>query len=201
MRAEISDLIRCSAVFLPGDPARSGRIALWQADGTPPGTPGTPSAPAAQAPGAAVGSDAFTELTVVTSDLRRTTVRALVLTVDEALPLLTRARAGAETGTGTGTGKGPGADGAGADGAAAGTVFWGAAALLALRFAARGKLLPGLSPAGHDAWRIGPLEAADLDEVRALAAAMPPGARCLPLNPEGPPRLPAAEPLLRAFLD
>ncbi|MFJ9546680.1 DEAD/DEAH box helicase [Streptomyces erythrochromogenes] len=178
MLPEISDLIHRSAVFLPGDPARSGRIALWQADG-----PDTDTRPWA-------GAGSFEELTVVTPDLRRTTVRALVLPLDEALPVLTRARARAETAAGGGS-----------------AAFWGAAALLALRFAARGKLLPGLSPAGHDAWRIGPLEAADLHEVRALAAAMPPTARCVPLDPEGspdpegPPRLPAAEPLLRAFLD
>ncbi|MFD8882811.1 DEAD/DEAH box helicase [Streptomyces erythrochromogenes] len=178
MLPEISDLIHRSAVFLPGDPARGGRIALWQADGT-----GTGARPW-------TGAGSFEELTVVTPDLRRTPVRALVLTIDEALPVLTRARTRAETAADSGS-----------------TAFWGAAALLALRFAAQGKLLPGVSPAGHDAWRIGPLEAVDLDEVRALAAAMPPAARCVPidpegaLDPEGPPRLPAAEPLLRAFLD
>ncbi|MEU6297584.1 DEAD/DEAH box helicase [Streptomyces erythrochromogenes] len=180
MLPEISDLIHrsdpthLSAVFLPGDPPRAGRIALWPADGTDAGTRG--------------GADAggLSELTVVGPDLRPTIVRARVLTVDEALPVLTRARARAA---------------ADSTAASAGAAFWGAAALLALRFAAQGRLLPGLSPAGHDAWRIGPLEAADLDAVRALAAAMPPAARCVPLDPDGPPRLPATEPLLRAFLD
>ncbi|MEV6679115.1 SNF2-related protein, partial [Streptomyces erythrochromogenes] len=178
MLPEISDLLHHCAVFLPGDPARGGRIALWKADG-----PGTDAPPQK-------GAGRFEELTVVSPDLRRTPVRALVLTMDEALPVLTRARARAEAAADSGS-----------------TAFWGAAALLALRFAAQGKLLPGLSPAGHDAWRIGPLEAADLDEVRALAASMPPTARCVPLDragalaPEGTPRLPAAEPLLRAFLD
>ncbi|MEU4354086.1 DEAD/DEAH box helicase, partial [Streptomyces virginiae] len=176
MLPQISELIHRSAVFLPGDPARSGRLALWQTDG--------PDAGVGCGVGLSVGAGSFEELTVVTPDLRRTTVRALVLAMDEALPVLTRARARAEAAADSGS-----------------TAFWGAAALLALRFAAHGKLLPGLNPAGHDAWRIGPLEPADLDEVRALAAAMPPGARCLPLNPQGPPRLPAAEPLLRAFLD
>ncbi|MFB7268622.1 SNF2 helicase-associated domain-containing protein, partial [Streptomyces nojiriensis] len=41
----------------------------------------------------------------------------------------------------------------------------------------------------------------ELDEVRELAAAMPPAAHCVPLNADGPARLPAPEPLLRAFLD
>ncbi|MFJ9763268.1 SNF2-related protein [Streptomyces erythrochromogenes] len=180
MLPEISDLIHRSdpthlcAVFLPGDPARAGRIALWPADGTDAGARGDADA------------GGLSELTVVGPGLRPTSVRARVLPVDEALPVLTRARARAATDTTAESG---------------GAAFWGAAALLALRFAAQGRLLPGLSPAGHDAWRIGPLEAADLDAVRALAAAMPPAARCVPLDPDGPPRLPAAEPLLRAFLD
>ncbi|MGP3684231.1 DEAD/DEAH box helicase [Streptomyces sp. IBSNAI002] len=178
MLPEISGLIHCTAVFLPADPARGGRIALWHPDGRTPGG----RAPDGRAPGA--GS--HEELHVVTADLRRTAVTALVLPVGEALPLLTRARTAA-------------ADGATAPSASA--AFWGAAALLALRFLARGQLLPGLSPACHDAWRTGPLDAADLEEVRELAAAMPPEAHCLPLGMDGPPRLPAPEPLLRAFLD
>ncbi|MFJ8568004.1 DEAD/DEAH box helicase [Streptomyces sp. NPDC093514] len=190
MLPEISGLIHHRAVFLPADPARDGRIALWPADGT--------------APRADTGR--CEELTVITPDLSRATVVAFVLSVDEALPLLTRARsteagAGAEVGAGA---EARAATGTSADAEAAGssaTAFWGAAALLALRLAARGQLLPGLSPAGHDTWRIGPLEASDLAEVRELAAAMPPTAHCVPLTADGPPRLPAPEPLLRAFLD
>ncbi|MFJ7589219.1 SNF2 helicase-associated domain-containing protein [Streptomyces sp. NPDC097617] len=186
MLSEISGLLHHCAVFLPADPARSGRIALWPADGR------APDADTEADTGSAAGSGSgrYEELTVITPDLHRVSVVALVLPVDEALPLLTRARSAAV--------------GAEAEVEAAGsgaTAFWGAAALLALRFAARGQLLPGLSPAGHDAWRIGPLEASDLDEVRELATAMPPAAHCVPLNADGPPRLPAPEPLLRAFLD
>ncbi|MEU2450571.1 DEAD/DEAH box helicase [Streptomyces sp. NPDC012765] len=182
MLPEISGLIHHCAVFLPADPARNGRIALWPADGT--------------APRADTGR--CEELTVITPDLSRATVVALVLSVDEALPLLTRARStAAGAGAGAATGTSADADAAGSSA----TAFWGAAALLALRFAARGQLLPGLSTAGHDTWRIGPLEASDLAEVRELAAAMPPTAHCVPLTADGPPRLPAPEPLLRAFLD
>ncbi|MFB6477286.1 DEAD/DEAH box helicase [Streptomyces virginiae] len=212
MLSEISGLIHHSAVFLPADPARGGRIALWRTDGRIPGTDSpatTTGAAAADDGGARARFGSREELTVVTPDLRRATVVALVLSLDEALPLLTRARSTAvETDTvtgGTDTGA-AGADtatgGAGATAAGAGSAaFWGAAALLALRFAARGQLLPGLSPTGHDAWRIGPLGATDLDEIRELAAAMPPTAHCVPLNADGPPRLPAPEPLLQAFLD
>ncbi|MER7821101.1 DEAD/DEAH box helicase [Streptomyces sp. NPDC096097] len=183
MLSEISGLIHHSAVFLPADPARCGRIALWRPDGKP----------VATAAGASVGGRE--ELTVITPDLRRATVLALVLSMDEALPLLTRARSTAAEADTVAAGAGTTAVGAGT------AAFWGAAALLALRFAARGQLLPGLSPTGHDAWRIGPLGAADLDEIRELAAAMLAAAHCVPLNSDGPPRLPAPEPLLRAFLD
>lgn len=177
MLSEISDLIHHHAVFLPADPARGGRIALWRTAGGAPGA-GDDAGTTAGA-GTPSRTGGFEELTVVTPDLRRATVVALALPMDEALPLLTRARAAAaEEATATRTTDGTGASA---------TAFWGAAALLALRFAARGQLLPGLSRAGHDAWRIGPLDAADLDEVRELAAAMPPTAHCVPLNADGPP--------------
>ncbi|MFF4443720.1 DEAD/DEAH box helicase [Streptomyces sp. NPDC001502] len=203
MLSEISGLIHHhSAVFLPADPARGGRIALWRTDGKTPG--------AHAGAGASSRTGSSEELTVITPGLRRATVVARVLSVDEALPLLTRARsaaaeaqagaAAAEAQAGAAAAEAGTADPTDGTGGSA-TAFWGAAALLALRFAARGQLLPGLSPAGHDAWRIGPLQAADLDEVRELAAAMPPAAHCVPLNADGPPRLPAPEPLLRAFLD
>ncbi|MCX5015904.1 DEAD/DEAH box helicase [Streptomyces sp. NBC_00555] len=207
MLPEISGLIHCSAVFLRADPARGGRIALWRTDGQAPGAGSGTGAPH----GTDTGTGAHEELLVVTPDLRRTAVTALVLPVDEALPLLTRARTAAHPGTGIGTGTGtgtgtepatePAADPDSGSDPSASAAFWGAAALLALRFLARGQLLPGLSPAGHDAWRTGPLDATDLEEVRQLAAAMPPEAHCVPLGSDGPPRLPAPEPLLRAFLD
>ncbi|WP_405787932.1 DEAD/DEAH box helicase [Streptomyces sp. NBC_00029] len=208
MLSEISGLIHHSAVFLPAEPARSGRIALWPADGTAGGAdPRAADRADTGTTGTHTGTGSFEELTVITPDLRRATVVALVLSVDEALPLLTRARsAAAEAAAAAATAEADPSDATvgpvdAAGPVAAGTAFWGAAALLALRLAARGQLLPGLSPAGHDAWRIGPLEAADLDEIRELAAAMPPAAHCVPLNAAMPPRLPAPEPLLRAFLD
>jgi hypothetical protein len=73
---ENSELSRCSAVFLPADPARTGLIAFWNADGsTPPCDPGSPI-----------------ELTVVGSDIRPHTVPASLVPVRDALPVLTRAR-------------------------------------------------------------------------------------------------------------
>ncbi|WP_345604754.1 DEAD/DEAH box helicase [Pseudonocardia adelaidensis] len=79
--------------------------------------------------------------------------------------------------------------------------FWAAAARFAVHLVARGRLLPGVSPAGFDAWRVGPLDAEDADRLHVLAAAMPPTARSLPVPGVEPPTLPAAAPLVRAFLD
>ena len=77
--------------------------------------------------------------------------------------------------------------------------FWAAAARAALGLVARGRILPGVSPAGWDAWRAGPLDPSDAAHLRALAAAMPERARALP--EDGTSLLPAAAPLVRAFVD
>jgi SNF2 family DNA or RNA helicase len=167
--SEIHELAHCCAVFLPGDPARTGAVAFWRPDG---------EAPAAAAPGA------LTDLTVVLpgeSGIEPVTVPAVVLPMRAALPVLTRARA---------AGHGHRA-----------AVFWGAAALLALHFTARGLLLPGLSTDEHDAWRVGPLRAEDTEQIRRLAAAMPPEAHAVAPDLTEPLRLPDPERLVRAFLD
>ncbi|MFC9458589.1 SNF2-related protein [Streptomyces sp. NPDC056983] len=166
---EISELVRCCAVFVAGDPAREGRVAFWRPDGEgPPHTEaGTPEELSLAVPG--------------DTGAERESVPAVLLPVRAALPVLTRARASVQ--------------------AHPTAVFWGAASVLALQFAARGLLLPGLTPTDHDAWRAGPLRAEDLARVGELAAAMPPEAHATPLDGPGPLRLPAPEPLLRAFLD
>ncbi|MFF7183430.1 SNF2-related protein [Streptomyces sp. NPDC008121] len=161
----------CEAVFLPGDPPRQGRVAFWRADGS--GLPDCDAEPE--------------ELTTVRprgNGIRRRNVSAVLLPVAQAVPVLTRAHAMAHSGK-----------------ASASAVLWGAGALLALQLAARGRLLPGLSPAGFDAWRLGPLDGDDVRRIRELAAAMPPEARAVPLPGSSPVALPAAEVLLRAFLD
>ncbi|OEJ38551.1 helicase [Streptomyces agglomeratus] len=169
---------RRAAVFLPAELPREGRIALWDPDG------GTPP-------------DATTEITVVrrhgtdgapvrghsTSDspVSLHTVPAVLMSLSDALPLLARAR------------HDPAAHPA--------TRCWGAAALHALHLAARGRLLPGLTTGDHDAWRAGPLDADDIAQVRAIAAAMPPEAHAVPLPGRTPLQLPAPEALVKAFLD
>ncbi|GAA1422411.1 DEAD/DEAH box helicase [Streptomyces thermospinosisporus] len=160
------------AVFQPAPLPRDGRIAFYDPEGDPPPDPG------------GGGAERATELTVVRphgSGVRRRTVPALSLPLDEALPLLVRAR------------HHPGAHPA--------TACWGAAALHALRLTARGRLLPGLTPTGHDAWRAGPLEPDDVAHLRAVAAALPYEGHAVPLPGPGPVRLPQPGALVRAFLD
>ncbi|MEU8574477.1 DEAD/DEAH box helicase [Streptomyces asoensis] len=167
--SDLLELARCSALFLPGDPARTGHVAFWRPDGA--ALPVLPP-PHTQ------------ELTVVRpaeTGVALARVPAVLLPVGDALPALVRARVTP-------------------DGHRAGA-FWGAAALLALRCVARGLLLPGLSPRDHDAWRIGPLDPEATEQVRRLAASMPPEAHAAPVDDTPPLRLPAPERLLRAFLD
>ena len=128
------------------------------------------------------------ELTVALPDgpaVAVRTVPAVRVPLAEALPLLLR--------------PGPGAHPS--------TAYWSAAARLALHLIARGRLMPGLSPDGFDAWRVGPLDTDDARHVRDLAAALPPHARATPTTgtpstagTDGP-YLPDAHAHLRAFLD
>ncbi|SDC13591.1 DEAD/DEAH box helicase [Actinokineospora iranica] len=109
------------------------------------------------------------------------TVAAMRLSVADAIPVLTRAR------------RDPAAHPAAA--------FWGAVVLVALQLVARGRIVPGVSPGGFDAWRAGPLDAADAERLRELAAAMPAEARAIPLPDRDPLELPDAHTLVRAFVD
>lgn len=166
--------VRLAAVFLPAPLPRQGRVAFWDPeDGSGSGRPTGPEQPAPDA-----------ELTVVRprgTGVRRATVPAVTLPLGEALPLLARAR------------QDPAAHPA--------TACWGAAALHALRLVARGRLLPGLTAQGHDAWRAGPLDPDDIAHLRAVAAALPYEGHAVPLPGKGPLRLPEPEALMRSFLD
>ncbi|WP_430378546.1 SNF2-related protein [Streptomyces sp. B1-3] len=164
-----------AAIFLPAPLPREGRVAFWDPEDAP-------------LPAASPETDARplerTELTVVRphgAGVRRRTAPALSLPVGEALPLLVRAR------------RDPAAHPA--------TACWGAAALHALRLTARGRLLPGLTATGHDAWRAGPLDPDDIAHLRAIAAALPYEGHAVPLPGTGPLRLPEPEALMRSFLD
>ncbi|MGW2559751.1 DEAD/DEAH box helicase [Streptomyces sp. NPDC001514] len=179
----------CAAVFVPAALPREGRVAFWSPDGgaLPVGQGGAVDSGGAAGSGAAVesgGGAELAELTVVRphgSGVRSRTVPALLLPVADAVPLLVRAR------------HDPAAHPA--------TACWGAAALHALQLAARGRLLPGLTPDDHDAWRAGPLDADDIAHLRAVAAAMPYEAHATPLPGLRPLQLPDPEALIRSFLD
>ncbi|MET7640696.1 DEAD/DEAH box helicase [Streptomyces sp. NPDC005438] len=168
-------LLRRPAVFLPADPPRHSTLTFWQ----PPHDP------------SAVDHPSDTPLTVVLPDdptaprqVEHHTVAARHLPLAEALPLLTRARTAADTHPAT--------------------AFWGAATLLALQLAARGRLLPRLTPTDQDSWGVGPLGADDRGRLDELARSMPTHARAVPLEGQrgdGPPRLPDAGWLLSAFVD
>ncbi|WP_234331013.1 DEAD/DEAH box helicase [Streptomyces sp. NRRL F-4474] len=113
--------------------------------------------------------------------VRSRTVPAVTFSVAAALPLLTPAP------------RSPAAHPA--------TRAWGTAATQALTLAASGRLLPGLTPEGVDAWRAGPLDAADIAHLRAVAAALPHEGYATPLTGRRPLQLPEPEALVRAFLD
>ncbi|MFD6880207.1 MULTISPECIES: DEAD/DEAH box helicase [unclassified Streptomyces] len=78
---------------------------------------------------------------------------------------------------------------------------WGTAAAQALSLVARGRLLPGVTPEGIDAWRAGPLDAQDVGHLRAVAAALPYEGYATPLAGRRPLTLPEPEALVRAFID
>ncbi|MGQ4515946.1 SNF2-related protein [Streptomyces sp. DW26H14] len=176
-------LVRCAAVFLPAEVPRAGRVAFWQPEGGP-------------LPRDAFPESAAGELTVLrpgeagavsgTVPVVSRTVPAVLVPVGEAVPVLVRARSDRS-----------------AHPAAA---CWGAAALHALQLVGRGRLLPGLTAGDHDAWRAGPLDAEDIAQLRAVAAAMPPEAHAVAAAPPAGdaaagPRVPEPEALVRAFLD
>ncbi|MGW0333471.1 SNF2-related protein [Streptomyces sp. NPDC003011] len=79
--AEIAELAGCCAVFVPGDPARTGAVAFWRPDGDVPPV---------------VASASTEDLTVVLpggDGVERVSVPAVLLPVRAALPVLVRARA------------------------------------------------------------------------------------------------------------
>src|SRR6478735_4482561 len=169
-------LLRCAAVFLPAALPRDGRIAFW--------APGPGTGEDLAGPDVDTEAFTFTELTVVerhgTDGVRTRIVPAVALPVADAVPLLARARHRAS--------------------AHPATRAWGAAALHALTLVARGRILPGLTSDGHDAWRAGPRDAEDIAHLRAVAASMPPEGHAVPLDGT-PLRVPEPRALLGAFLD
>ncbi len=78
---------------------------------------------------------------------------------------------------------------------------WAAAARLAVDLVARGRLLPSVTPEGHDAWRVGPLDPADAARCRLLADALPPAAHAQVFAGSRPARVRSPAALIDAFHD
>jgi superfamily II DNA or RNA helicase len=175
-----------AAVFLPAPLPRRGTVAFWSPSGEPLPGAGTTTLTVVAPADPATPGDAPGDLTAPPADgdrVRCLVTPALLLPLDEALPLLMHAR--------------------GRPDAHPAAACWGAAALHALHLAARGRLLPGLTASDHDTWRAGPLDAADIAQLRAIAAAMPYEAYAVPVaeTGPGPMGLPDPETLVRAFFD
>ncbi len=172
----LRDLFGYEATFIPGDPPRTGRFALFQA-----------SAPVRRA----ISPDALQARTGAVVDelevifpagrtVRRRIVSALFLSVDEALPLLL---------------------GIDRDSAAASVIAWSTTLTAGLGLIARGRIIPAVTPGGHDGWRTGPLDPGDNRLLEALAAALPPVAFALRLDGRSPLRLRSPAVLIRSVWD
>jgi superfamily II DNA or RNA helicase len=126
------------------------------------------------------GPDELELVLPVGGGTRRRRVRGRLLPLASALPALLAPPAG---------------------GASASVAAWSAAATTGVGLVARGRLLPAASPDGYGAWRVGPLDAADLDWLRRIAAAMPPQGHALPVDRRRPLRLRSPEGLVRELWD
>ncbi|MDX5563174.1 DEAD/DEAH box helicase [Streptomyces sp. ID05-04B] len=140
------ELADYGTAFWPSDPPRGATVSFWR----PHSSMGRPED--LKVPHTALLQEQVPVIRMRGS-LCRGSVRGWTLPVLDALPVLVSARRrerGHES-----------------------TVFWGAAAMFALDLVARGRLLPGLSPGGYDAWVAGPLSAEDEAVLQALVQAMP----------------------------
>jgi len=160
--------------FVPGDPPRAGRFALF----LPPGASLVP-----------VGDQPFFDsvlevLWPAGSTVRRTRVPAGFLSVAEGLSYLT------------------GSVPRGAPAPTTETALpWAAAVLAGLGLVSRGRLFPSVSRGGFDAWSAGPLDPADHRLLEEIAAAMPPAAHCLASGGGSPARVTSPSHLVRAVWD
>ncbi|WP_078869561.1 DEAD/DEAH box helicase [Streptomyces sp. NRRL B-1347] len=158
-----------AAVFLPGEPARLGRLLLWRPAGAVAREGAVPWG---------IESEPVELVLPHGRSVRRRQVEGYALPPAVALAAL------ATTGP-----------------AHPSAAAWQAAARLALRLLADGRLHPALTPTSYDTWQAGPFTCAHRQALNALAAAFPPHAHCLP--EPGPVPLRIAEPagLIRRFCD
>ncbi len=158
-----------AAVFVPGEPARLGRLVLWKPAGAAAANGVVPVA-------AGVETDAVELVLPHGRSVRRRRVEGYALPVAVAVSALAKATPSHPSGA-----------------------AWQAAARFALRLLADGRLHPALTPAGYDTWQAGPFTDAQRQTLEALAAAFPPHAHCLPEPGPAPRGVPPvrAEPRTR----
>ncbi len=87
------------------------------------------------------------------------------------------------------------------DGGLEGAAIWSAVLSAGLGLIARGRLYPTVTTTGADAWRAGPLDAADRRLLAELAAALPPAAHALVVPGSSPLRIRSAAGLIQACWD
>ena len=169
-----------AATFVAAEPPRDSWLALWAFDETHPGSAGDRAATRRLAPDA--------EIVVAVPGnaegrARRRTVRARRVPLADALDALVELPAGGRVGRSL--------------------PVWAAATRLAVELVARGRLQPGAGAAGHDVWRLGPLDPDDVRRRSELARALPPEAHAVALDRpgRGPLRITSPEAAAGAFLD
>ncbi|MFD9358442.1 DEAD/DEAH box helicase [Streptomyces sp. NPDC060031] len=164
-----------AAVFLAAEPARQGRLLLWRP---------TRAAAAPDAPPAGIDTERAELVLPHGRSVRRRSVEGYALPVPVAVSALLATEPGTEPGTRD-----------------ASATAWQAAARLALRLLADGRLFPALTPEGYDSWRAGPFTTAQHQALAALAEAFPPYAHCLPVQGPAPLRIVEPAVLVRGFCD
>ncbi|ADB33686.1 SNF2-related protein [Kribbella flavida DSM 17836] len=163
-------------VFLPADPPRAGRLALY-----------------GEGPATSLGVDGRVELVQPRGErVRRVLVPARLLSITEAVEYLTRAD------DEYGVPRSPQEQGAGQS---VSRRAWVAAAWAGLGLVGRGRVVPEVSPTGFGAWRVAPLDPGDRGWLKKLADAMPPYGHAVAVEGSRPLRLVVPEDLVRAFWD
>ncbi len=150
-----ADSVREALVFLPRDPPRAGRFAVWSLDDhveAPLGRDGhpLPSHPLALEVALPRGRT-----------VAATGVSALEIKLVDAIDWLATLQGDATT--------------------PVTRLAWSQVVRMGLALIARGRIVPGISMAGVDAWRMGPLDPEDKAMLSELAAALPPAAHAVVL--------------------
>ncbi len=172
-------LAGCEVTFLPADPPRQGRFALYE---PVPARGSAPRGSVADLP------DQLEVAVPAANGARRRKVPARLLTVAEAAVALRDVPAASTGGASTG-------------GASTSASAWSAVLVAGLVLVARGRLVPSVSATGTDEWRAGPLDPHDERLLADLAAAFPPAAYAAALPGRSPIRLPTPTALVHAAWD